>query len=115
MSLSAEVLALCRAAFAPGELELALRALETYGAEQADRVHRNAIRMSEGRLHRLAGWSNVAEDDPETFLWYAEDPEGAVRPRTREFAVGFMSGFADRHLLEPRGPRTDPGASPDPS
>ncbi|GAA0902303.1 hypothetical protein [Streptomyces thermoalcalitolerans] len=101
MPLSAEVLELCRATFAPQELDPALRALETYDAEQADRVHRDAVRMSEGRLNRLAWWLNRAEDDLETFFWYAEDPEGTVRPESREFAVDFMNGFADRHLLKP--------------
>lgn len=101
MPLSAEALELCRATFAPESPDPALRVLETYDAEQTDRVHRNVIRMSEGKLSRLAWWLNAAEESPETFLRYAEDQEDTVRPETRAFAVDFMNAFADQHLLEP--------------
>ncbi|MFG2809469.1 hypothetical protein [Streptomyces massasporeus] len=101
MPLSAEVLELCRATFAPESLDLALRTLETYDAEQADRVHRVAIQLSEGKLNRLAWWLDGAEENLETFLWYGEDPEESVRPETRAFAVDFMNAFADKHRLKP--------------
>ncbi|MFE0331702.1 hypothetical protein ACFW08_33815 [Streptomyces sp. NPDC058960] len=101
MALSADILELCRATFAPELLDLALRTLETYDAEQTDRVHRLAIQMSEGKLHRLAWWLNAAEENLETFLWYGEDPEETVRPETRAFAVDFMNGFADKNMLKP--------------
>jgi hypothetical protein len=101
MPLSAEVLELCRATFAPESLDLALRTLETYVAEQADRVHRVAIQLSEGKLNRLAWWLDGAEENLETFLWYGEDPEESVRPETRAFAVDFMNAFADKHQLKP--------------
>jgi hypothetical protein len=101
MPLSAEVHELCRATFPPELLDLALRTLETYDAEQADRVHRVAIHLSEGKLNRLAWWLDGAEENLETFLWYGEDPLETVRPETRAFAVDFMNAFADKHLLKP--------------
>ncbi|MGW3682494.1 hypothetical protein [Streptomyces prasinus] len=101
MPLSAEAVELCRTTFAPESLDLALHTLETYDAEQADRVHRVAIRLSGGKLNRLAWWLNGAEENLETFLRYGEDPEETVRPETRAFAVDFMNAFADKHLLKP--------------
>ncbi|MGW5059933.1 hypothetical protein ACWEQ2_21925 [Streptomyces sp. NPDC004096] len=101
MPLSAEALELCQATFAPESLDLALRALETYDAEQADRVHRVAIQLSGGKLNRLAWWLDGAKKNLETFFWYGEDPDETVRPETRAFAVDFMNAFADKHLLKP--------------
>ncbi|MGW1542553.1 hypothetical protein ACWCPM_20345 [Streptomyces sp. NPDC002309] len=101
MPLPAEVLKLCRATFAPESLDLALRTLETYDGEQADRVHRVAIHLSKGKLNRLAWWLDGAEKNLETFLWYGGDPEETVRPETRAFAVDFMNAFADKNLLKP--------------
>jgi hypothetical protein len=101
MPLSAEISELCRAAFAPEFRDLALRALETYSAEQADRVHRVAIQLSEGKLNRLAWWLDEAERDLETFFWYGEDLEETVRLESRAFAVDFIGTLMDKHVPEP--------------
>jgi hypothetical protein len=101
MPLSSEAIELCRATFAPKSHGPALRALETYNAEQADRVHQVSIRLSGGRLNRLAWWLGEAERDLETFLWFGEDPQETVRPESREFAVDFISALMDKHVLKP--------------
>jgi hypothetical protein len=101
MPLSAEVIELCRATFAPKSHGLALRALETYNAEQADRVHRVAIQLSGGKMNRLAWWLDQAEKDLGTFFWYGEDPEETVRPESRAFAVEFASALMDKNTLKP--------------
>lgn len=94
---------LCQSVFEPGLVELAVMALETYTGPDEAWVHQAAIRLSEGRLHRLARWLTSAERELDTFRWYA----GAATDISTEwhrFAVEFVNGLIDKEA--PRPPET---------
>jgi len=100
MAVHPETAQLCRATFAPDCVDLAIRALESYEGEQAKRVHLSAIRLSEGRLNRLAHWLDAAGTDLGTFLWYAgelQSPEDT--PEKQTLAADFMNGLFDRNTI----------------
>jgi hypothetical protein len=104
MAVSPDTRDLCRSVFAPDLVELAVLALETYAGPEETWVHQAAIRLSDGRLHRLARWLNSAEREPETFRWYAGEPTD-VSPESHRFAVDFINGLIDKDVSDPRAPR----------
>lgn len=103
MAVSPDTRDLCRAVLAPDLVELAVLALETYAGPEETWVHQAAIRLSDGRLHRLARWLNSAEREPETFRWYAGEPTD-VSPESHRFAVDFINGLIDKDLSDPPAP-----------
>lgn len=91
---------LCRVTFVPESVDLALCALEAYEGPEADWVHKAAVRLSEGHLHRLAHWLSLAEEDPGTFRWYAHEAVD-VSPESHSFAVDFVRALMDKDVPRP--------------
>lgn len=102
MTVSQHVRVLCRSVFPSGSVASAVLVLETYAKPDAEWVHRAAVGLSEGRLHRLVHWLSAAEQDIEMFRWYAGEAAD-VSDETRRFAVDFVNGLADRSVLGPPG------------
>lgn len=100
MAVCPETTALCREAFAAESIELAVRVLESYDGEQAERVHQSAVRLSDGRLNRLPHWLRCAERDIDALLWYAgeqQSPEDS--PEKQAMAADFLGGLMDKELI----------------
>lgn len=100
MPVSSTTRDLCRVTYVPESVDLAVCALEAYEGPEADWVHGAAVRLSEGRLHRLAYWLSSAERDPDTFRWYACEAAD-VSPESHSFAVDFVQGLMDINVLQP--------------
>ncbi|MBV2154657.1 hypothetical protein [Kitasatospora sp. SUK 42] len=98
MAVSDEVRAMCIALFAPKEIDSALRVLDTYDGEEADRVHRAVVALSSGDLYRLASWVDGVTPPLDQLFWIA----GAMQPDATEKQVAaarWLNSFYDKHRL----------------
>ncbi|WP_189321903.1 hypothetical protein [Streptomyces flaveus] len=103
MPVSPDTRGLCQSVFEPGQVELAVMALETYAGPDEAWIHQAAIRLSDGQLHRLAHWLNSAERELGTFRWYAGEPAD-VSLESHRFAVEFINGLIDKDAPRPPEP-----------
>jgi hypothetical protein len=97
MLLSQETSQRCRDVFAPELIDAAAAVLEQYGGPDTERVHQALIGLSGGSVARLRLWVDEAGKDPETVLWFGEQPAD-VRPETHGAGVEWINGFLDRHV-----------------
>ncbi|MFD3441667.1 hypothetical protein ACFWU3_29665 [Streptomyces sp. NPDC058685] len=79
-------------------MSLALRVLDTYDGEQADQVHKAAVALSGGSLHRLASWMDGVRPPLDNFFWIA----GGEQPDATEdqiFAARFLNAYYGKTVL----------------